>query len=405
MRPVLVRLHRWFGIGIALFLFVSGITGAVIAWNRELDAALNPEFYYARTQAPALLPLDIANRVEAADPRLHITYLSLGVEPGSTLQVRVEGRLDPATQAPYELGFNQLAIDPATGIIQARREWGALSVTRLNVMPFLYQFHYTLYLPTTASGIAIGVWLLGIVGIVWLFDSVIALVLAFPSPKTWRKSLMFRVRRGGYALVFDLHRSGGVWVWAMLGVIALTSISMNLEKPVMRPVVSFFSTLAPAPESMAQPMRPGAAPLSRERIVELAAIAGRKMRLESAPGATFEVAALNLYGVGYFAPGGDYDIHGLGNAWTYWDATTGQQVGGSVPGRGSAGDIFMQSQFPLHSGRIVGLPGRIAISFMGLMVALLSATGLVIWMKKLKARRNASRRVRADAPTRRVLKP
>jgi uncharacterized iron-regulated membrane protein len=109
--------------------------------------------------------------------------------------------------------------------------------------------------------------------------------------------------------------------------------------------------------------------------------------------------------VGYFVPGGDYDIRGLGNAWTYWDATTGQQVGASVPGRGSAGDIFMQSQFPLHSGRIVGLPGRIAISFMGLTVALLSATGLVIWMKKLKARRNASRRVRADAPTRRVLKP
>ena len=283
MRPVFVRLHRWFGIGIALFLFVSGVTGAVIAWNRELDAALNPEFYYARTHAPALLPLDIANRVEAADPRLHITYLPLGVEPGSTLQVRVEGRLDPATQAPYELGFNQLAIDPATGIVQARREWGALSVTRLNLMPFLYQFHYTLYLPTTASGIAIGVWLLGIVGIVWLFDSVIALVLAFPSPKTWRKSLMFRVRRGGYALVFDLHRSGGVWVWAMLGMIALTSISMNLEKPVMRPVVSFFSTLAPTPESMAQPARPGAARLSRERIVELAAIAGRKMKLESPP--------------------------------------------------------------------------------------------------------------------------
>jgi uncharacterized iron-regulated membrane protein len=48
MRPVFVRLHRWFGIGIALFLFVAGLTGALIAWDHELDAMLNPTFFYAR---------------------------------------------------------------------------------------------------------------------------------------------------------------------------------------------------------------------------------------------------------------------------------------------------------------------------------------------------------------------
>ncbi|PNO75432.1 hypothetical protein DK10_000010 [Burkholderia cenocepacia] len=50
---------------------------------------------------------------------------------------------------------------------------------------------------------------MGVVGIVWAIDSLIALVLAFPNLKSWRKSFAFRVRRGGYPLVFDLHRSGG----------------------------------------------------------------------------------------------------------------------------------------------------------------------------------------------------
>jgi uncharacterized iron-regulated membrane protein len=381
----------------ALFLFVSGVTGAVIAWNQELDAALNPEFYYARSNAPALSPLALANQLEAADPHLRVTYLPLGVEPGRTLQVRVEGRLDPATRQPYELGFNQLAIDPGMGIIQARREWGALSVKPLNLLPFIYQLHYTLYLPTTGSGVAIGVWLLGIVAIVWLFDSVIALVLAFPSVKTWRKSFAFRVRRGGYALVFDLHRSGGVWVWGMLCVIAVTAISMNLERPVMRPVVSVFSKLTPEPEDNPElrlTPKSGAGMLSRERIVELATAAGQRMKLNAAPGAIFQDLGHNLYGVAYFKPGDDYVNGGLGNASTYWDATTGQQVGDTVPGRGTVGDIFLQAQFPLHSGRILGVPGRIMISFMGVMVALLSATGLVIWLKKLNARRSASRRTK-----------
>lgn len=380
----------------ALFLFMSGLTGAIIAWNEELDAALNPGFYHARSSAPALSSLDIANRIEAADPSLRVTYLPLGVAPGRTLQIRVAGRIDPATHKPYDLGFNQLAIDPGTGIIQGRREWGALSVKPLNLLPFIYQLHYTLFLPTTGNGIETGVWLMGIVAIVWLFDSVIALVLAFPSFKTWRKSFTFRVRRGGYPLVFDLHRSGGVWVWGLLAVIATTSISMNLEAPVVRPIVSMFSTLAPDPASnpeLRSTSNPPAPLLGRERIVALAAAAERNMKLDEPPGAIFEVEGLHLYGVGFFKPGGNVVRSGLGTAWLYWDARNGQQVGASVPGRGTAGDIFLQAQFPLHSGRIIGLPGRVIVSMMGLIVAMLSATGLAIWIKKLKARRCAARRV------------
>ena len=64
----------------------------------------------------------------------------------------------------------------------------------------------------------------------------------------------------------------------------------------------------------------------------------------------------------------------------------GQRGGGVVPGTGSTGDIFLQAQFPLHSGRILGLPGRILISAMGLVVAMLSATGLIIWLRKRRAR-------------------
>lgn len=46
----------------------------------------------------------------------------------------------------------------------------------------------------------------------------------------------------------------------------------------------------------------------------------------------------------------------------------------------------MQAQFPLHSGRIAGLFGRILISIMGFVVAALSVTGVVIWWRKRRAR-------------------
>ncbi|MEM5387038.1 PepSY-associated TM helix domain-containing protein [Paraburkholderia phymatum] len=406
MRSALVRLHRWFGIGTALFLFVAGLTGALIAWDHELDAALNPSFFDARTHAAPLPSLELARRVESGDPRLQVTYLPLAAEKGHTLQMMVMPRVDPKTNQPYPLDFNQIAVDPATGEIQGRREWGALSVARINLLPFIYKLHYTLFLPFT-HGIDIGTWLMGIVGIVWIFDSVIALVLAFPSAKAWKKSFAFRVRRGGYALTFDLHRSGGVWIWGLLLIVAVTSVSMNLSTPVVQPIVKLFSTLTPTPftdPSMVPNAQPNDEPLPREQILKAAAQARIEKHIDAPPGAIYYAPALHVYGVGYFAAGDDHGDGGLGNAWTYWSAQTGQALGAQIPGQGTAGDLFMQAQFPLHSGRILGIGGRVLVSFVGVMVAVLSATGLLIWLKKMNARRHAtitrdakSRAVRAQA--------
>lgn len=400
LRPLLVRLHRWFGLAIALFLFVAGLTGALIAWDHELDAALNPDFYVAHGDGAPLAPLELAARIEAADPRVQVTYLPLAVEPGHTLQAGVMPRTDAATGHTPVLDFNQIAVDPATGTVQGRREWGALSLARLELMPFIYRLHYSLFLPVY-GGINFGFWVMGMVGIVWAIDCLVALVLAFPNPKSWRKSFAFRVRRGGYPLVFDLHRSGGVWVWGLLLVVAVTSISMNLAVPVVRPLVALVSPLAETPYTNPEhfpPAPPGSRVLPREQIVALARAAGREAGIAPPPGALLFAPAMNVYAVGFFTPGNDHGDVGLGNAWLYWDAVTGKPVAAQVPGRGSAGDLFMQAQFPLHSGRIAGIAGRIAVSALGIVIAMLSVTGICIWVKKRSARVRAARGVRTAAP-------
>lgn len=392
MRLLLVRLHRYCGLATALFLFVAGLTGALIAWDQELDAALNPSFYRANTRGPALPAWELARRIEAADTRLELTYLPLGVEAGKALQVRVAPRIDPRTARHYALDFNQMAVDPATGHVQARRMWGKVSLARLDLMPFLYELHYTLHAPVI-RGFDAGTWLMGIVGIVLLFDCVFALVLSFPSVKSWRKSFAFRWQRGGYALTFDVHRSGGVWVWGILAVVAMTSVSMNLSEPVVRPLVSAITPLTPSPLQDPGWMRPGApghVPLTRERVTAMASDAARAHGITAPAGALYRVPDSDAYGVGFFAPGHERGDAGLGNAWFYYNASTGKLVGTSIPGEGTVGDVFMQAQFPLHSGRIAGLAGRIVVSAVGLAVATLSVTGVIIWIRKRNARRRGA---------------
>lgn len=74
---------------------------------------------------------------------------------------------------------------------------------------------------------------------------------------------------------------------------------------------------------------------------------------------------------------------GLGVKQLYFDGTDGTYVVSAIPAPARReGDIFLDLQFPLHSGRIAGIPGRIFISVMGLAVAGLSVTGVVIWLRR-----------------------
>lgn len=391
MRGALVVLHRWCGLFIAGFLFVAGLTGAVIAWDHEIDEWVNPGLFQAASGATdsPLAPLELARRAEADDPRLRVSFLPLALEPGHAAMLGVAARIDPVTGAPYALGFNQLALDPATGHAQGRRQWGQISMSRENLLPFLYKLHYTMHIPK-GWGIDFGVWLMGVVSAVWIVDCFLALCISFPSVKTWRKSLSFRLRQGGAKLNFDVHRSGGVWVWGLLLMLAVTSVSLNLGTQIMRPLVSVFSPLTPSPFQLRQGSRERelAEPLlRREQILAIAEAEGRQRGWAAPPGSIFYAQRFGIYGVTFFTPDNDRDDNGLGNEVLYLDGGTGAILGVKVPGEGTWGDVFMQAQLPLHSGRLLGTPGRVLMSLMGLAVAALSVTGLVIWVRKRRARR------------------
>lgn len=391
MRSTLVVLHRWAGLFIALFLFVAGLTGAVISWDHELDEWLNPHLFEARSSGPAQASLALADALETADPRLRVSWLPLAIEPGHALGVSVDPRVDPATGKAFELGFNQLALDPVSGAVQGSRQWGEISLSRENLLPFLYKLHYSLHIPD-GFGLELGVLLFGIVAIVWCLDCLVALWLSFPSRRAWRKSFAFRWGQGGTKLNFDLHRSGGVWVWALLLVLAVTSVSMNLNVQVMRPLVELFSPLSPSPFANRTPVsldEQREPALTRSEVLQRAEAEASRLGIDLPAGGIFHSAEYDLYGVGFFTLENDHGDGGLGNPWLYLDAQDGHLLGTRIPGAGSAGDVFMQAQFPLHSGRILGLPGRILVSIMGLLVAMLSLTGIVIWLKKRAARQAA----------------
>lgn len=411
-------LHRWVGLAIALFLFVSGLTGAVISWDHELDDLLNPHLTHVESRGAYIPSLELARAIEARDPRASVTYVPLGPEPGEALNFGVSARVDPATGRLHELGYNEVFIDPVTGAELGRRDWGAAwPVTRENFVSFLYVLHYSLHIPEMWGVDRWGMWLLGGVAVLWTLDCFVGFYLTFPLRREARAGRPAAVRRqlerswwarwapawkiktagSGYRIAFDLHRAFGLWTWLLLFMLAFTAFSLNLYREVFHPLMSLVSEVTPSPFEAHEeadrhaPIRPeiGFAAILDRAVAE----AGRRGWATPAGDVNYS-PGYGVYSVRFFQPGDDHGAAGVGAPALHYDGRNGRYLGDELPWSGTAADIFVQAQFPLHSGRILGLPGRILVSVMGLVVAALSVTGVVVWHRK----RTSRLRRRASTP-------
>lgn len=421
LRPAMVQVHRWMGLGMAIFLFIAGVTGAVISWDHELDEWLNPHLNRVPSTGPALSPLALAREVEARYPQVQVTYVPLAIEPGHALALFVEPKVDPGTGRLFSPGFNQVFLDPATGMELGRREWGAVwPLGRENFVSFLYVLHYSLHLPAWGGIEHWGVWLMGIVALLWTLDCFTGLYLTLPkagrrqdAPRAaagaghwWRRwAPAWKVRWGAGApkITFDLHRAGSLWAWGLLLMLAFTAFSLNLYREVFFPVMSLMSDVTPSPSDMrtpAPPEQPMAAAVPFELVVPAAMQEAARRGWPEPAGAVGYDRSVDVHTVQFFYPEDEHGAGGVGPRALYLDGQDGRVLGIREPWQGTAADIFVQAQFPVHSGRILGLPGRVLVSALGLVVAMLSVTGVLIWWRKHRARRAAlkNRRLTINAP-------
>jgi uncharacterized iron-regulated membrane protein len=406
MRSTLVIVHRWAGLVTAAFLFVAGLTGGIISWDHELDEWLNPHLHHATPSGTLRSAIDLAAEIEHRDPRARVIHMFMAPdEPGASLSFFIQPRVDPATGQRYRLGYNQVFLDPVTGEERGRRQWGAVwPLTRETAVSFLYKLHYTLHIPPFWGSDRWGVRFLGIVAIIWTIDCFVGFILTLPQRRRagadhrvaapsqkksfwsrWRPAWMIKTSGSTYRINFDLHRAFSLWTWSVLLVIAFTAFSLNLYREVFAPILRTVSSYTPSafelrtPTPLDKPIEPT---MSYADILARAEADGRQKGWREPVGVLFYAPQHGVYSASFFHPGEAHGAGGVGPARLYYDGTDGRPLGGRLPWQGTAADIFAQAQFPVHSGRILGLPGRIMISIMGLVVAMLSVTGVLIWWRK-----------------------
>jgi uncharacterized iron-regulated membrane protein len=207
--------------------------------------------------------------------------------------------------------------------------------------------------------------------------------------KRWQKSWRVRWNQSTFKLNFDLHRAGGLWLWAMLFVIAWSSVAFNLNEvysPAMKAVFKFQQ----ADENIATL----AMPLSKPAIGWEQALvrAEQLMRIETA---TQKFTILGPERLRYdpyravykYTVKSNLDINEkVGQTAVYFDANTGKKLAVFLPSQQASGDTLNGWLTYLHTAKMWGLPYQILVLLMGLMVVILSVTGVYIWWKKHKGR-------------------
>lgn len=416
MRTFFTWLHRYFGLTIAGFLVITGLTGAIISWDHELDEWLNPHLLEATTVGTPRSATALAEQIEQQYPQVQVSYYEMATEPGHSYYYWVEPRVNPETGKLYKPGFNQMYVDPVSGEVLGTREWGAIwPITRENFVSFLYKLHFSLHIPEFMGIDHWGIWLLGVIALIWTFDCFVGFYLTLPKRKRgtqeessqknngfwqrWKSAWKIRWRNGGTKLNFDLHRAFGLWTWVLLFIIAFTGFSLNLYREVFFPVMTMVSDVTPTPidertpSGHNNPIEPG---YDFARAIALGEQAAAAKGWEEPAGSLWYAREFGVYRLEFFHPEEGHGAGGVGHKAVYLDAENGALLGDWLPWQGTAADLFVQAQFPLHSGRILGLPGRILISIMGLVIAMLSITGVIIWYKKLRARK--ARKAREEKP-------
>jgi uncharacterized iron-regulated membrane protein len=393
-----VLLHRYAGLTMAACLFMAGLTGSILAYRHEIDAWLNSALAHTGSRGAQLPPQAMIDAVEKAYPNVRVTLVPLKIDTGNSAEIRVESRYDSASKTPRTLAFDRVYLDPVTGRVLGTRGTRTTGISRENIMQLTADLHSKILLGGN------GRIFMGIIALIWVFDSFVSLSLTLPPARPffsrWRRQWTMKLSGPSVRSALNWHRVIGLWLWIILLPLAISSVYMNFPSgfvsavaTLSKPAPSAFLTRHPVPEK--RDIEPA---LGYREILARAEKDATARGIKKTPGLIFYNSYYRLYGLMY-RPTQNHRGAGLGDPFLCYDADTGELVSATIPGDGNLGDHVIALQRQIHSGDIGGPLGRAAVSATGILIAVMSVTGPLIWWKKQRLRRTTQRGIAATKGT------
>jgi len=373
-RGAFVTVHRTIGFFLGAVVVVVGLSGSILAFRFPIDEWLNASLMHVEIPAQAVYrPLDeiLAAAKSAMPPNGIVERLRMPRHSGLATAVTYMVETDD-----LDTYFYEIFVDPYTANVKGQRIYlhGDDQFSQ-PLIRIIVAFHWTLLLGFNNS------YILGIVGIIVFISILVGLYLWWPRNGNWRQGLTIKWSGSHERLAYDVHRSFGIYFAAILLVMLFTGVAM-IFKPEVRSVVSLFSQVRPEPEFGKSTPIPDRPPLGLDAVAAIASkvFPDGKLRWILLPSRLDSV-----YVVGKRADDEPNRTQTFRNVGI--DQYSGHVLHVQDRNAFTAGEKFLEWQFPLHCGEAFGDIARPFTMLIGFVPLILYVTGFLRWRQKRRARR------------------
>jgi uncharacterized iron-regulated membrane protein len=359
-RKLLFQLHLWVGVGVGLYVFLMGVTGAALVFRDEIEHALHRNLiqYGDASARPDLV--SFADMLRQAYPDLQLASISMPSEDHPNVVAYL------VKDERYLVVF----VDPADGKIIGELD------SEGSFLHWLQRLHFDLLAGRTGRIVN------GVGALFLLLLCLTGIVIWWPGVKHWKRSLTVDFRKKWKRFTWDLHSATGFWTLPVIAMWAVTGAYFAWPAE-FRAIVDWFS-----PVSLAKLTPPDPAQQNRFPPPDIRALL--RQAHEKSPGASLLSISFPLNEHGHIRvflarqhpPSYETaDYH-------YFDPFTGQHV--TVWRRGlnqSLGDAVISWLGPLHFGTFGG-PGaagvivKILWVLLGLAPPTLMVTGFLMYWNR-----------------------
>lgn len=375
IKAALLQAHSIAGLVLALLFSLIALTGVIMSFEDEIVDHLNASIMQVVPRTtPVLLPDELVARLKAVPDAGKVAAITLSSDPSAAVHVRFAR--DEQGARP-----SSLYLDPYDGHVLGvpRGEDFFATVRRL---------HRWLLFPGDAKGW--GRQITGVAALSLIVMLISGLVLRWPrranSVKMWLRPNLGLSGRG---LHRSLHAVIGTWVLPIYLVMALTGLWYSFDW-YKDGVVWLLSRphVAAAKMQPKQSRPPGhpepAQPVGFDRAwsalqhEESGGFARAQLTLPADPGTVMRIRSWPK----------DSALESMRDEFRI-DAVTGQVVSAERYADKTLGEKTIASVFDIHSGAVLGWPGKLAFMIAAALMPLFAITGVLLYLSRRKLRRPA----------------
>lgn len=374
-RKVWLEIHLWLGLAFGFFMAVFGLTGSVLVFYSEIKEWLDPEVVMVPLPSDRVIYKPLGEIVSAAKSALPENATNSSITYPRNDEAAFRFRFsNPVSKDITETW--EVFVNPYTA-----RVTGKMLTTRSNefiphtFIDFVFELHYALFL-----GEDPGYLIVSAIAAFLIISILSGLILWWPLTGKWLKSLSIKRKASAERFNFDLHKTVGFYFIIILIPVLFSGIYMNVPQHVV-PVLELFSPVSYRYwfKSKDGGEKPSITLEEAVKIADQRYPGGRAVRfyIPNSPTATYAICKDKIY-----------DQRSLINGrCVVVDRYSGSILDVDDSAIGTAGEVFTNWQWPLHSGQAFGWTGRILVFLGGLACPVLFVTGVIRWLQKRKAKR------------------